>query len=273
MFLLPQHQFMKVKPLFDSFHHQIITMSVLEGNTVGDIYVDDLDNPTSALLNGMNFEVLFAGDPHNKTFNEKIIHVITGHIMPKAKNLQLPAINLYYNNEQWKQVIEQEVTNKIKSSKVEKRFYTFDIMGYNPYQKTLPDNASLKLIDASLFNDSSLNNLNQVRQWVQMPWRSVDHFLQKGVGYCVIEEDTVAGWCLSVFSSGNQLEFALMTEEGYRKKGYAKIAASACINFCIENGKSPLWNCDDKNIPSILVAESIGFKRTLNYNIYQIKID
>lgn len=168
-------------------------------------------------------------------------------------------------------MLEQEVANKFKSSKVKKRFYTFSD-SYRQPQKPLRDNASLKPIDATLLNDPSLSNLDKVTQWIELSWPSADLFLQKGVGYCVVEENTIASWCLSAFATDHQLEFALMTDGAFRSKGYAKVAASACMKYCINNEKQPLWNCDADNIASISVAESIGFKKTLDYDVLQIKL-
>ncbi len=93
MFLLPQDQYYQVSSLFKSFNHQMITKSVLDGNTIGDIYVDDLNDPKSALMNGINFEVLIAGDPNNKEFNGRIIDVINEQIIPSAqKKLDFPLL-------------------------------------------------------------------------------------------------------------------------------------------------------------------------------------
>ncbi|SFL91432.1 GNAT acetyltransferase [Gracilibacillus orientalis] len=271
MFLLPRSQYFKVKPLFKSFHHQIIIHSVLEGNTSGDIFVDDINDPKSVVLYGINFEVLVAGETQNKEFNKKLYQLIINEFLPNIRKKGLPIINLYYDSEQWKQVLELEIIDQIESTTVNKRFYTLDETKGFQSQKPLQDNAAIKPVNEQLLRDSSLKNLDLVTQWIHVAWPSVDHFLNKGIGYCVVESDTIASWCLSLFATNNQCELGLMTDEAYRKKGYAKAVALACVNFCVDHNKKPVWNCDDENTGSILVAESVRLQKVLNYNVFQLK--
>ncbi|WP_179298574.1 GNAT family N-acetyltransferase [Evansella halocellulosilytica] len=100
----------------------------------------------------------------------------------------------------------------------------------------------------------------------------MEQFLKNGVGYCIIENGTIASWCLSTFAVDDQIELAVITEEDFRGKGYAKQVAFACIKYCQEKRKQPLWNCDDENVSSIVVAEGVGFKKSLDYDVFKINV-
>ncbi len=271
MFLLPTSHYFKVKPMFKSFNHQIIIHSVLEGNTIGDIFVDDINDPKSVVLYGINFEVLVAGEPQNKNFNKNLHQLIINKFLPNIRKKGLPIINLYYDSEQWKQVLEREIIDQMEATTVKKRFYTLDETKGLQSQKPLQDKVLIKPINEQLLKNSLFKNLDLVKQWIHVAWPSEDHFFEKGIGYCVVEDDTIASWCLSLFATNNQFELGLMTDEAYRKKGYAKAVALSCVNFCVDHNKKPVWNCDDENTGSILIAESVGLKKVLNYNVLQIK--
>ncbi|TDF92764.1 GNAT family N-acetyltransferase [Paenibacillus piri] len=273
MYLLPKHQYEKVRSLFEPFTHQLITKSVLVGNTVGAIYVDQVEEPKSAVMNGIVFEMLFAGDPGNEYFNRKFGEMLERETILAMKGSGMPYLNLYYESEAWKQAIMLEIAKRQKLSPLKKRFYTMNSASYVAPIKPLNRNASLRLLDGSLLRDPTLDNLDQVMPWINLAWPSVERFLEHGIGYCIVEKNTIASWCLSLFADSKHHEFGLITDEAYRGKGYAKTAASACVRHCLDDGMIPYWNCDDHNTGSVLVAESIGFKKEREYSVFQIFVD
>ncbi|CAG7616342.1 GNAT family N-acetyltransferase [Paenibacillus allorhizosphaerae] len=273
MYLLPKHQYENVRPLFEPFTHQLISKSIMAGNTIGTIYVDHVEEPKSAVMNGIDFEMLFAGDPGNEDFNRTFGDMLERETISAMKGRRVPYMNMYYESKQWKQAIQLVIASKQKLSTVKKRFYTMDSTSNVSPKQSLNENASLRLIDGSLLNDPSINNVDQVMQWIHVAWPSKERFLEKGIGYCIVEGNTIASWCLSLFVDSKHHELGLMTDEAYRRKGYAKAAASACARRCLDDGKIPHWNCDDHNKGSIHVAESIGFKKEREYDVFQINVD
>jgi RimJ/RimL family protein N-acetyltransferase len=48
--------------------------------------------------------------------------------------------------------------------------------------------------------------------------------------------------------------------------------ASACVDYCLTEYITPHWHCWADNLPSVAVAEKVGFKKSLVYPAYRIEI-
>lgn len=271
MHVLPKERYPEARPMFGGYDHQLIVASVLEGNTRGEIYVDDMENPKTAVLYGIGFEVLCAGDPNHISLHRELPDLLANRLMPSARSYGMPALNVYFPSEAWEKALHKALSDRFQLAAVKKRFYTFESDGGLSHME-MPTAPGLTRIDDRLLNDETLRNRDALLQWVGLSWLSLDDFARKGIGYCIVEEGTIASWCLSVFASGNRLELALYTDESFRNKGCAKKVSAACVARCLADGCVPLWTCDDDNLPSIRVAEALGFRRTLDYHVLQIKL-
>lgn len=278
MFVLAKEQFYKVKSLFAPYRHQLLTRSVMEGHSVGEIYVDNRISPKCAVMRGIHFEVYLAGDPGCTTKEKEFSDWFSEQIFAPVKEKGFPYLNVYYVSEAWKQRISRFFAQEgYQTEQVKKRFYTLDLNAasrscskFDLVSTSLPGGASIQPITSELVNDTEKTNLDQMLLWIELSWPSVEHFLQHGMGYAVVEDNAIASWCLTLFAADADWELGLMTLDAYRKKGYAKALALACVNYSLANGKQPLWNCDDTNLPSIHVAESVGFQLERSYEVFQV---
>ena len=57
------------------------------------------------------------------------------------------------------------------------------------------------------------------------------------------------------------VEPGINTLQGYRRRGYGRIAAGAMVDYLLKNGKVPIWSCRASNQASSRLAESIGYVR------------
>ncbi|PTM56429.1 GNAT family N-acetyltransferase [Desmospora activa] len=273
MQIFPKERYKEMVPFFARFPHQIISKSVLAGYTKGTVYADKVSTPTASLLNGLGFEILVAGDAGNRSFSEEAADYIANQAVPAAKEAGAPLLTVYPETYQWVHTLQKRLDERVGYiSKKSKQFYALKAHQFKKYHKALPEYASLRAIDADLLKDETLLNRDHLQKWIETSWTSMDAFFQKGLGYCVIEDGTIAHWCLAIFAAGAKLEFALMTVDGYQGKGYAKAGASACMEQAIADGKVPLWNCNKENAASIAVAEALGFEKRRDYELFEIKL-
>lgn len=150
--------------------------------------------------------------------------------------------------------------------RIDREVYKFIKLKIN-WGEIIPQDCNMVKIDEKLLERKDLKHLESVKGWINSFWHSISDFISKGLGYCLIKDDTIVSWCLAVFVSGNNFEFGLETVEKYRGNNYGKLTASACLEYCVDNNIMPFWQCNKDNIPSIKVAESIGFKRDFQYYI------
>lgn len=80
--------------------------------------------------------------------------------------------------------------------------------------------------------------------------------------YCIIEKSRMVGCC---FYRPNRGDFQgtcamqVFTRPEYRRRGYGKMTASAATGAVIKNDCLALWVSQVENLPSIKIAESLGY--------------
>ena len=77
---------------------------------------------------------------------------------------------------------------------------------------------------------------------------------------------------MSVYASGSNFELGLATDLAFRGQGLATGVASACVDYCQAEYITPHWHCWADNLPSVAVAEKVGFKKSLIYSTYRFEI-
>jgi len=87
-----------------------------------------------------------------------------------------------------------------------------------------------------------------------------------------IIDNIVASLAITGWIAGNIHEISIETEENYRRKGYAKICASALINYYLQKCYIPHWECETANTASTKLAEGFGFTKLNDYLVYGFKI-
>lgn len=99
-------------------------------------------------------------------------------------------------------------------------------------------------------------------------WGRAARFLSKGIGVAILDGENVVSECVSIFSSEDRVEIDIWTEEACRGKGLAQLAGQQMIKSCLENKRTPHWDCDVHHLTSIKLAEKLGFQRTKTYRLF-----
>jgi GNAT superfamily N-acetyltransferase len=268
MYKLNQYEYKKVEHIFKELAFNIVIKSVINGNTPGEIYVDSAENPKIALVWDMMGELLIEGEDINDKYSMEINKLIIENLKPRAEKGYIPYFDFYYSNEfehKLDVLLPQEYCKRI-----DRNVYKFKALKIN-WKENIPQDLSMVIIDEKFLQRKNLKYIDNVNGWISSFWYSASDFTSKGIGYCLIKEDIVLSWCLSVFVSGKNFEFGLETVDEFRGKGYGKLTASACMEYCIENNIIPFWQCNKDNIPSNKVSESIGFEKDFQYYIENFK--
>lgn len=62
-------------------------------------------------------------------------------------------------------------------------------------------------------------------------------------------------------------EVSVSTHVQYRRQGYGRSVVAAMANYILSNGRTPLYSVNEHNHSSILLAQQVGFKNTLNQKL------
>lgn len=91
-------------------------------------------------------------------------------------------------------------------------------------------------------------------------------FLERGIGYTLMEGDKLTGAAYSSLVCNRGIEVSLFVDEQYRRHGIATAISAALLLECVRRGLRPNW--DAANPESCLIAERLGYSFTSSYDSY-----
>jgi GNAT superfamily N-acetyltransferase len=99
-------------------------------------------------------------------------------------------------------------------------------------------------------------------------WRSLDAYLERGLGFGVFDATHCVAGCSSFTLANNKLEIEIDTDPEYRRLGLARAVAARLILHCLEHGIEPCW--DAHNPESAALALQLGFVNPEPYTVFVV---
>ncbi|WP_155592265.1 GNAT family N-acetyltransferase [Lysinibacillus cavernae] len=255
---------------------QLEAIAVVEKINPGRIFVDNSNQPTSGLIwLGNNDGFIFFGNEQNEGFNNELNHFIDNVIIPEAKKVQLKWFEGIGNHEKWDNIIAKVFEHR-KLGSWNQWVYTLQQGNYKGQSEPIIDQGYkvIKISNTLLKNsDYSIKNIEFLQSKIVEFWSSMDTFLNKGMGYCIIYQNEVVSTCFSGFVVGNVHCIDIETLEAHQGKKLAQKLAHSFVKDCLRNNIVPYWDCMEMNKSSVAVAENIGFERVFNYVGYEFLLE
>ncbi len=265
---LDREMFYVIEKLLDVDKCNIEPKSVMEKNNPGWIFVDNPENPKSALIWSKGIEGFYvAGDEKNPAFNEHFNEFIDTDIVPRAEKLDLGWFEINGVNPKWNDVLKEVLKERNLSTWNQ---YVYKYKKQQITAENAPANGNFKIqrIDEDFFESLHVDNMSFVFDILNLFWDSAENFLGKGIGYCAVCGDFIASVCYSSFISKNTHAIGIETEEEFRRKGFGQAAAAEVLKECLNKGFSAYWDCETTNVASYKLAEKIGFERDIEYTCF-----
>lgn len=261
IYQLTSDDYEKVRPLFKELEWNRVIIAVIEGTCPGDIYVDDVETPKTALMVSPEGYYL-AGYEDNDEFNREFVTLVDTKIIPEKMKEGEENISLNYYPPTWEDKIEVILKDKFPV-KVHGYYYKFDTLKID-WRKMVPPNFCMVHIDEVFLRRIDLKNIDEVVKWVNSNWNSPESFLKNGVGFCLLHNNTIVSWCLTDCITGNKCEIGITTDEDYRKRGFATATVAATVEYCLSQGFTDIgWHTGSTNVGSQKTAEKVGFEKVL----------
>jgi GNAT superfamily N-acetyltransferase len=262
---LPESAYGNVRKIFNDQKSNIRVMSVIEKNTKGKIWVDDIKDPSSMLV-WSYFDIFsLGGNEKNEQFNGALEQYILENIAPKAQSIGLHyfAVQLY-PVDTWEKIIRDIFTRPLKINY--ENHFTFNYKLYQECPKlNIPSNGELVQVDAKFLEEGVTKRL---RIEIKETWDSLNAFIQKGVGVCLVLHDEIVCRCISRHVAGNRHNISIFTAKEYRGRGFATLTAQTFIDICLSHGLIPVWMADEDNAASKRVAGKLGFEKAGEFPDY-----
>ncbi len=267
--LLP-NQYERARPLFAPLRYNLVVDSVLDGNTPAWVFADNAEHPQSSLIWDRQDAMLLSGSRWDPELGSDVAALLAERIVPDARSRGIPALSLHFAPDEWAPPLGRTLA-PWQARMARRRFYRSAPGKTIDWRPRVPAGCSVRPIDVALLS-GQLENADQVRGWVRSFWHSDQDFLRLGLGCCLLADDAVASWCLTVFASGQDRELGVATVEAYRQRGYAAIVASATLEELARTGYTPHWHCWEENYPSRALAGRVGFADPVTYSVYRFAI-
>lgn len=257
------NEYYKIKPLINGRLDMNVSLNaIVDGTNRGKIWVDNLEKPEIAIVWAIGCIYFIIGDSDNEDFNNSLDSYITDVLGPDSLATcggTHFGVTLY--EDKWECKLDSIF--KQRNPHIEyKLCYIFNEEKYKnskKIQNRLPEGYTIKRIDKAMINNDVKNLI--VDDILGDFWISVDKFLNKGMGFCVLKDNEIISNCFTGYVSGNVHEMVIRTYgEDNKRKGFATFATRAFIDYCISNGIIPYWGTDEDNIGSQLTAEKCGFE-------------
>ena len=89
--------------------------------------------------------------------------------------------------------------------------------------------------------------------------------IEKGINYGYFEDKELVAYGGEDFVSDKLSIIAVWTDVAHRNKGLAFACVKTAIEEILKTQRTPIYNCDVLNYPSIKIAEKIGFTPVLEF--------
>ena len=274
IYQLDQADYHTVRPLFEELAKwNFVIDSVLEGTILGRIYVDDPANPESAFFFSA-FWYFLAGNPNHQAFNQAINALITSESFGNDPHRgDEDMIFLVCQPDVWQDQFPDLFKEQLPTE-IRRYRHLFTELPAD-WQERLPDGFMVRRFDKELLENQQRKNFDGLDHWMHMYWGApVEIFLREGVGGCLMHEDEIASWCLTVNVAGDRCELGIETAKEFRLQGLGAVTAMATIDLCLYRGFTTIdWHCGDDHMGSRGVARKAGFVKEREYPAYLYMLD
>jgi hypothetical protein len=241
---LPNNLFNRCEPLYTQApFDQPAYDAVFEGVQPGRIFVDDADAPTGALM-CRTYEYYIAGTP-----------VPSLRAFIKNAPEEVGVFQQLYGytpiGEAWVSALLDDAPLEV----IGRRNFQRDMCKPAP-DVPIPNGAQIVPIDLALAEkvDVALGI-----PFLQMSWNDRRAFVEHGFGYCALQGDEVASAIYAIAVSSSGVIVGIDTVEKFQRQGYGSAASAAFIREALRRSLQPIWDTDEGNYRSSLMAAKLGF--------------
>ncbi|MHA2244102.1 MAG: GNAT family N-acetyltransferase [Candidatus Hodarchaeales archaeon] len=264
-------EFHKIRSLFNKTKHLSFTLdAVIAGNSPGRLWVDDSNEPSIAFLWDGSHCYYFVGITSNKEFNSAIKKLLFREIIPKVIENNNEIFKIEYYPKEWEPVVEEMLREKLPVKRARK-FFSLNKLMIPKWKDILPSGFSVRKIQKTLL-ESEIKNVRPIIDEINECWYSVDNFLDKCFGFCLVftpknGEEEIQGWCTGEYFSEGKCGIGIEIFQGYKRRGFGSALSAAFVEYSMSVNIQPYWDAATYNDASIRVAQKVGFRKIQDYDV------
>jgi len=256
MIVLPHRDVHRVRHLFSTEHLTLVIDAVIAGNSPARVWADDLVTPRTTLAWDGAHCVYLAGAPGHEAacrelFDREIAPAARGLFKLHAAGAAASAVFAGHSLHRRKRVL-----------------YRGDRLAVTGWPHRIPAGYQVSAINEQFGELRLLGNFAEVTAEIRSCWNSMADFRRAGFGFCAHDPATIVCWCTAEYVSDRQCGIGIETVTAHRGHGFATLTASAFAGHCAKRGVIPHWDAWSDNLPSVAVAEKLGFRKIETYSVF-----
>lgn len=244
MVKLKNEDYSKVIPLFKGIQHSIpLVFAIIEDNSKGKIFVDDINCPTSAFIYQEGGFMYVMSDDH--IFLGQVRDYIFSKLLLEMGEQEMVLFT-------FKDTTRDKLDELLKEKgviRIERKVFYFNLERFR----------EIAISAQPISSEYHIQPMKKEELEDYSKEKKLGDCVDKKLGYRVMKGNEVVSECVSIFVGGEEAEIDIYTHEDYRGKGLGKACALAFIKECLEENLTPSWSCWPFRKESIALAKKIGF--------------
>jgi GNAT superfamily N-acetyltransferase len=261
--------FASVETLFQDLSYHLSIASALHGLTPAEIYTDESAAPCAALMRA-GHHYLLVGDPQSTAFAVDLREWFAGTVYPELRANQGWGFQLFFSDG-WQPVIENDILQSFRRILAPRQYYEINLGDSRsaPSHSAVPEGFEIQPVTRELLQNPTIGGLDELAEEMCSERPTVEDFLARSFGVCLLHQNRVSGWCLSEYNLGTRCEVGIAVDEAHRQRGLATQLGLAFFEQARRNGLSQIgWHCWTRNTPSSATAVRLGLQKMVDYNSF-----
>lgn len=232
---------------------------IVAGECKGDVWVDNIVNPTLALVYSFTvggFSIM--GSPNDTSVYGDFIEFLRGKLFLELKSKGINYFEFSVESKTTEDYILELFSNESMNQEDE---YFYRKCDANEIQKI--DHYNIVQVAQEFIRQlqaGKYDNPEFLSERLLESWGTYERFFSKSVAYVATIETSIVAVIVGTARYQDVIPIDIETKEEYRKKGLASILTQYFVKECVDIGLVAQWNCVDSNIASRKTAEKAGFK-------------
>jgi RimJ/RimL family protein N-acetyltransferase len=268
MIKLEPGEYVLAERLAQGLDFHLALRALLNGDSPGEIYLDDKESPGSLFAMTMK-RCYLVGESSNRAFNLALKRTMAAVVFPRGIERGEHGFSLFYSPDTWEQVIPTDILDDIYP-KDEHHYYRCRGITKN-WRELLPERYQLVEVDEALVENDGLENHADLIDEIHSECRSTAEFLENRFGFCVMHGSKLITWGLSEYNSGERCEVGIATHPDHRRIGLATAVSLALVEKALTMDYHEVgWHCYAGNEGSVATALAAGFEKAARYPAYWV---
>lgn len=262
---LEMDRFYTAAPLFDELtRYHLFCAGVVQGKYSGQIWVDDPEQPRTALLVKDGFWAYLGGDPANAAFNEALR---AGFFNRQIMGAKSGGLLVSVTSDGWSETLARLFPDRPPTA-LPRRHYVARLGAFK--EAAAPDGFTLHFIDETLPTVSLPGDVQKVLE-LRAGAAQPD---ETAFGYVALYNNQYAAHAVIDCIVDGGGDIGLFTAEAFRRRGLAAATSAATIAYGLAHGLTVIhWDSAAYNAGSIHTAEKLGLQFESEHTQYVLVLN